>query len=375
MKKILLIIAIIFLIFQMLVLAVDIDIGAPAIERPGAYSSNVYTVVNMDNPANASGTITNIEIYVVPGSTLEDVEVATFYVVSGNNLSTRDTELIGTIVGGSKQNRMVDLTVEVGDYLGFVASNSTRIYNSSSGGAGTWYSPKDVDWIPCTNQEFGVDVGWEVSLYGSSETLPDQVTGVSATDGIHTDKVVITWDEAANATGYDIWLYSSWTDVDDVTTYDHTNASPPIITAGTAFASDGTSTEHVTLSVEGEETNMFPLSYKVRAYNAVGDGAESASNNGHRGVGALTYQWQRSAGDSDDDYSNIDGATIDPYNDTEAPENGSGRYYKCVENASGAGEKTTNADRGYRIGLGITWNGILITKWNGITITIPLNTQ
>jgi len=154
-------------------------------------------------------------------------------------------------------------------------------------------------------------------------------------------------------------------------TYNDTAAPAPTITVGTASASDGTSADYVTLSIEGELANIGAGRYYKVYHTATGatPGYNTTPNRGYRGVGALTYQWQRSAADSDENYSNIDGGTTDPYNDTGAPSDGSGRYFKCVENATGAAEVTTNADRGHRIPAGIIWNGITITKWNGITIT------
>lgn len=180
--------------------------------------------------------------------------------------------------------------------------------------------------------------------------LPAQVTNVQATDGTYTDKVRVTWNAASGADKYYVWNGSSWIDVGLVTTWDHTGAPAPTITPGTASASDGTSADHVTLSISGESANNgSSISYKVKAWNAAGYGAESASNSGYRGVGTLTYQWQRSAGDSDADYSNIDGATTASYNDTGAPSDGSGRYYRCVINATGATQQISTSDRGYRI--------------------------
>ncbi|GAI84326.1 unnamed protein product [marine sediment metagenome] len=61
MKKILLIITIVFCIFQMIVLAIDIDIGNPAINRDKLSSAATY--VDKNNPANASGKITSVEIW------------------------------------------------------------------------------------------------------------------------------------------------------------------------------------------------------------------------------------------------------------------------------------------------------------------------
>lgn len=160
------IIAITLLIFQMAVLAVAIDIGMPAVDR-GTSSTGTYTFVNKGNPANASGTITSIEIY---GLNLDNVEVATFFVVSGDNLSTRDTELIGT-AGGSgayaKSTHNVNLDVETGDYLG-IYYNVGALDRDSSGYSGIWYF--GGDYIPCTNATFSSWGGDAVSVYGTGTT-------------------------------------------------------------------------------------------------------------------------------------------------------------------------------------------------------------
>ena len=76
----------------------EIVIGSEAINRADFYGAGGTRVVK-DNPANGSGTITSIEIWAK--ASLSDCEVAIFYVVSGNNLSTRDTETIGSVTGGS----------------------------------------------------------------------------------------------------------------------------------------------------------------------------------------------------------------------------------------------------------------------------------
>ncbi|MBA7555185.1 hypothetical protein ES705_47838 [subsurface metagenome] len=164
MKKILLIIAIVFCIFQLVVLAVDITIGMPAINRGSTAST--YTWVNMGNPANASGKITSIEIW--SQSSLSNLEVATFYVVSGDNLSTRDTEFIGDVVAGDKRTFVVDLDVEAGDYIGSYHTVGA-IERDSSGNPGCWM--KTGDNIPCTNLTFTNRDGEATSLYGTGATV------------------------------------------------------------------------------------------------------------------------------------------------------------------------------------------------------------
>jgi len=218
--------------------------------------------------------------------------------------------------------------------------------------------------------------------YGGEQsflTKPAAPTNISATDGAHTNRVVVTWTKSTGATGYKIYRDAGLIDtVGDVATYDDNGADAPTITPGNASASDGTDTAHVVLSLAGESANNGTThSYKLRATNATGDSGDSASDNGYRGVGALTYQWQRSAADSDAAYGDIVGATTDPYNDIAAPapsitpgsavasdgssglhvvltlagesaNNGDGRYYQCLLDATGVAQQTSTSDRGYR---------------------------
>ncbi|GAJ24147.1 unnamed protein product, partial [marine sediment metagenome] len=179
---------------------------------------------------------------------------------------------------------------------------------------------------------------------------PDPPTNVQATDGEHTDKVVITWTKSAGATEYQVYRDDTplgW--LGDVDTYDDTGADAPTITPGATAASDGTSPDYVSLSLSGQSANNGTThTYKVRAKSAAGESEDSGTDTGHRGIGALTYQWQRSAADSDTNYSNISGATTESYDDIGAPFDGSGRYYRCVENATGASQQISAVDRGYR---------------------------
>ncbi len=132
--------------------------------------------------------------------------------------------------------------------------------------------------------------------------------------------------------------------------YSDTGAPSGNITAGVASASDNVSSSYVTLSLAGETTSDGAGRYYKVILNATGCTQQvSTANRGYRGVGSLTYQWQRSLADSDAGYSNILGATADPYNDTGAPSDGSGRYYKAVLDASGATQQISLADRGYRV--------------------------
>ena len=148
----------------------DIDIGSAAIDRADGWNIT-YTTIASYNPANASGTITSVEIW--SQNTISNCEVATFYNVSGNNFSTRDTEVIGTVLSGAKRTFNVNLTVEAGDYIGIYGTEGL-IEISSGGDFNVWYLSGDH--IPCTNVTFTFYNYRQLSLYGTGTTAAADFT-------------------------------------------------------------------------------------------------------------------------------------------------------------------------------------------------------
>jgi hypothetical protein len=145
----------------------DIDIGAPAIDRPNDLPSG-YTLVSWENPANDDGTITSVEIWATGSGNMQDCEVATFIDEGGNVLSTRDSETIGTVLIGSKQTFSgLDMDVQTGDYIGMYFS-AGRVEATISGGTGIWY--KSGDHIPCSSETYSSGSNYTLSLYGEGET-------------------------------------------------------------------------------------------------------------------------------------------------------------------------------------------------------------
>ena len=151
------------------------------------------------------------------------------------------------------------------------------------------------------------------------------------------------------------WEYSDngadYFDLGGATTeaYDDTGAAAPTITAGNATASDGTSGEYVELSVTGQGASPGAARYYRCRLDATGaDQQTSTSDDGYRGTTTLTYQWQRSAADSDADYSDLSGGTTNPYNDRGGALAPDGRYYKASVAMVGAVTEETTSDRGYR---------------------------
>jgi hypothetical protein len=143
-----------------------IDIGPGAIDRDNAF--DVYTIIEKGNPANDTGIITSVELW--PFTWLTGCEMATFFVISGNNLSTRDTVYLGEVGPGSKQTFDISATpldVSTGDYLGYHYYNGA-LEAGVSGGSGVWY--KAGDYIPCTNEAFSPVANYVGSVYGTGTT-------------------------------------------------------------------------------------------------------------------------------------------------------------------------------------------------------------
>ena len=148
---------------------------------------------------------------------------------------------------------------------------------------------------------------------------------------------------------------SGWANIDGATTdaYNDFAAPAAIVDGGTATASDGDFLAHVRLSLAGEHVDVVGRYW--RCLLTAGAINETTGNNrGYRGYGAINYQWRRSAGDADNTFGNIGGATTDPYNDTGAPANGDGRWYYCTVTAAGATSDDSSHNRGYRGTLTVT---------------------
>ena len=153
-------------------MATAIDIGSEASDRTNSWGTTVVTVINKNTPATGTGKITTVEIWAA--TEMAGCEVATFFVVSGNNLSTRDYETVnngngaGVVLAGSKQTFVVDLDVVEGDYLGIYYSSGAL--DCVLSGAGGWYVTPNADHIPCTNQAFTAIASRDYSLGGTGTT-------------------------------------------------------------------------------------------------------------------------------------------------------------------------------------------------------------
>jgi len=151
---------------------VVIEVGNEAINRTSNTPAN-RTYICKVATANGIGKITSVEIWAQ--STMGLAEVATFYrpdpIGFPNNFTTRDWEVVqvegqasGVVPGGSKQIAIVDLVVEVGDYIGLGWKTGKMEWDPV--GAGSWVKASGSAGIPCANMAYVWTANNTVSLKG-----------------------------------------------------------------------------------------------------------------------------------------------------------------------------------------------------------------
>lgn len=152
-----------------------IDVGAAATDRD-AYASG-GTLINLDNPANISGIIEEIQIYV--RDAIQGCKVGTFYGSEGS-FTMRDYVSVGSLSAESKSTiDGLSIDVQAGDYLG-IYFTSGNVETGSSGGAGVYYK-NGVDAF--TGEEvtgFSLASGYVMSVYGVGFEVVEAECAVSA---------------------------------------------------------------------------------------------------------------------------------------------------------------------------------------------------
>ena len=141
-----------------------IDVGSAAIDRNGVANGTVLTLIELGNPANASGIIDTVEIWMQTGTT--GAKIGSFYNTGGNNYKCRDSVSIGAISAGSKQTfTSLSLSIQSGDFLG-VKFNGGEPELSGEGGSGVAYVSGDYCDVD-DEVTYGVFADNALSLYGS----------------------------------------------------------------------------------------------------------------------------------------------------------------------------------------------------------------
>lgn len=139
--------------------APTLTIGNDAVDRFDEVGGEL-TLVDRFNPANEDGIIKKIEMY-CPDS-MFDIKVASFFIVSGNNLSTRDYVEIANVPSGYSVTD-IELEVKEGDLIGIWPG--ARNLKADESGIGLLLGTEDF--IPCINQEFIPYDNYTISLHGT----------------------------------------------------------------------------------------------------------------------------------------------------------------------------------------------------------------
>lgn len=147
-----------------------IVIGAAATDRTAGANIYINTYITEDNPANASGSIDTVEIWMLSAATVS-MDVGTIEEVDTNKFTSRDYEDVGDVAAGSIQTFPgLTINVETGDYIGGF-SNSGFIEKSGSSGDGYWLISGDQ--FPCTDVTFDYFTPRAISLHGTgTEAAP-----------------------------------------------------------------------------------------------------------------------------------------------------------------------------------------------------------
>jgi hypothetical protein len=139
----------------------SIDVGPGAIDRANS-NTPVYTYVDGNNPANASGTLDTFSLWF--GTNATGVKVGTGY-GSGTVYTNRDGESLGNVTSGSMQTFTgLDCDVESGDYAMFYFGTGF-IEADTTGGTTCYY--KSGDWFAQGQQTFSTSSRQAHSIYGT----------------------------------------------------------------------------------------------------------------------------------------------------------------------------------------------------------------
>lgn len=142
----------------------DIDVGNDAIDRDTSVG-NTRTCICKDNPANATGTITKVQLF-YDNANGENVKVGSFS-ASGDDLTPRDYDSLGTVAFGSTQT-ITGCTIDIvlGDHIGEYHTGGI-LDADATGGDGKWHL--DGDQFDAGEQTYGLWTG-PLSVYGEGET-------------------------------------------------------------------------------------------------------------------------------------------------------------------------------------------------------------
>lgn len=158
-------------------------VGAAAENRAASINLHDYNLVGKENPANATGILDTVEIWLFAASPPLGMNLFFgTYSAAGNVLTCRDSEEVGDISAGSKEI-ITGLTINVnlGDYIGTYdkGSGSTTAIERDSSGDGYWFLWNEEAIDPSDSETFSFTDDRTMSLHGIGEEELYKLEGVT----------------------------------------------------------------------------------------------------------------------------------------------------------------------------------------------------
>jgi hypothetical protein len=148
----------------------NIDIGNTPFSSDAGIVPN-YTLISLNNPANATGNILSVQIYAYGTKNITGMIVGIFYLVSGTTYKCRSSVAIGTVPYGSLQTFDISATpmaVIAGDFIGCYYT-AGYVADHSSGGSGLCLtSGEHID--PGDEASYTTLANYMLALYGEGAT-------------------------------------------------------------------------------------------------------------------------------------------------------------------------------------------------------------
>lgn len=241
-----------------------------------------------------------------------------------------------------------------GDLLETIDDATTLEYEDETAPAGTVGIPQN----PSASQTRtdGVRLTWSAAQSQSGADVEYTVVATYPDTDSEPSEAVMGSRSGPLPAGYEVRIggsQGSWTAVGDVTEYLDEDAPRGPITPAAISASKGEHVTHVRLTTTSPTVGDPPTqTYQLRVvYGPQSEfaGDSTSEFEGQRATGQISYQWHRTSGEDDieADYALIDGATAATYNDTDAPSDGSQRYYRVEVTAAGAETEFSDSDFGF----------------------------
>ena len=217
----------------------------------------------------------------------------------------------------------------------------------------------------------------------TAESNLDPPENVEATQGVYPDRVEVTWDsqvsgdqryleyeviafypglepvelgpESIVASAQEVKAYRVNTDSGESAgelngSFSHDSAPGATLEIEEVVASQGDYEDRVHLKLAGVQLeDGEPVEYTVEALGADDEWSEpSEPAVGWRRSGNLQVQWQRYEEETSGAFEDLPGADDIEYDDYDAPEDGSPRFYRALVDAVGISAKVTESAEGHR---------------------------